>query len=413
MEKLRIVVSGFIGLFPTGGVTWDYIQYPLGLKLMGHDVYYIEDTFQFPKFQTDGRKWDDATDSINYLQSTMEFFGFGERWAYRDIASSKCYGLSLKQLLEICETADVFINISASACMRDEYLKIPKRVLVDTDPMFTQIEYLSQEEKNTIGDHGKMDFIIKNHNYLFSFGENIGNENCQIPTLGFKWNTTRQPICLKQWANNKNCESNNFFSTIMNWSVNPDLIYFGKLWGQKNLEFEKIMAVPRMLASSTFKVMISNLPDHTKALIQNAGWNILDPMEEIKGAEPYRKFINDSFAEFSVAKHTYVQSNSGWFSCRSACYLAAGKPVITQETGWSDFIPDGAGLISFTDEASAIEALIKVNENRNYHSRMATEIAVEYFDSFKILEDMLFKINDSSFEKTIKISENIFHAAGK
>ena len=114
MKKLRIVVGGYIGLYPTGGATWDYIQYPVGLALLGHDVYYLEDTAQYPSFQVEAKDWNDATACISYLKESMENFGFKDKWAYRDVASGNCYGMTLQKLLEICRTADVFINISLS-----------------------------------------------------------------------------------------------------------------------------------------------------------------------------------------------------------------------------------------------------------------------------------------------------------
>ncbi|MGL6269212.1 MAG: hypothetical protein ACRC2O_14870, partial [Chitinophagaceae bacterium] len=177
-DKLRIIVGGFIGLYPTGGVTWDYLQYPLGLKLLGHDVYYIEDTIQYSRFQTENTSWEDASYSISYLKNIMERFGFRDRWAYRDIASGQCFGLSPDKITQLCNTADVFINISASTFLREEYLKIPVRVLIDSDPMFTQIEYYNERYVKDTTDEYKMKFMVENHTHHFTFGENIEKEDC-------------------------------------------------------------------------------------------------------------------------------------------------------------------------------------------------------------------------------------------
>ena len=142
MKKLHIIVGGFIGVMPVGGVTWDYIQYPLGFSLLGHNVYYIEDTRLYPIYQKPGSNWDDCSASVEHLQKVMDHFGLKEKWAYRDEASGKCFGMTKEKIKEICKTADVFINISCSTFLRDEYLQIPARVLIDTDPMFTQIQHL-------------------------------------------------------------------------------------------------------------------------------------------------------------------------------------------------------------------------------------------------------------------------------
>src|SRR5688572_21667970 len=145
MKKLRIIVGGYIGLLPAGGVTWDYLQYPLGLYLMGHDVYYIEDTRLYPVYQTGEQEWHNSNYCIEKLQEVMNDFGFSERWAYRDEVTGTSFGLSELQIKKICDTADLFINISCSTFLRDEYLKIPIRVLIDSDPMFTQIQYLTSQ----------------------------------------------------------------------------------------------------------------------------------------------------------------------------------------------------------------------------------------------------------------------------
>src|SRR5262245_42636528 len=138
-KKLRIIVGGYIGLLPAGGITWDYVQYPVGFAELGHDVFYIEDTRVWPIYQTEGSDWGDCSSNISHLTSVMEAFGLQDRWAYRDEASGKCFGLSEERVQEVSRTADVFINISCSTFMRDEYRQIPARVLVDSDPMFTQI----------------------------------------------------------------------------------------------------------------------------------------------------------------------------------------------------------------------------------------------------------------------------------
>src|SRR5688500_9870473 len=133
MENLKIVVGGFIGLFPTGGATWDYIQYPLGLKWMGHDVYYVEDTMLYPIYQSGGDSWDDCSGGVEYLRQAMEKAGLGDRWAYRDVATGKLFGMSESKLKEVCASADVLLNVSSSLFMREEYVQIPVKILVDTD----------------------------------------------------------------------------------------------------------------------------------------------------------------------------------------------------------------------------------------------------------------------------------------
>jgi len=397
MKKLKIIVSGFIGLYPTGGVTWDYIQYPLGLKMQGHDVYYIEDTGQYSNYRISKRAWDDPYDSVNYLRQIMEKFGLKDAWAYRDTFGKNCYGMSLKKIMEVCSSADIFINISDSSICRQEYLQIKNRVLIDTDPMFTQLqtnEALQQDPRYPVNK-----FNINEYTHHFSFGENITEADCKIPSLGLIWRPTRQPICLNYWIDSalpiKTGSAS--FTTIMNWSTRSKLNYLNQEWGQKDVEFNKFISIPKNIKNVEFKIVLAASAkfknDVDTLLINNYGWKILDPLNKVKTTSDYKNFIRLSDAEFSVAKETYVKSNSGWFSCRSACYLAMGKPVVTQETQWSKYIPSGNGLFAFTDIESAIDAIKKVNSNLNYHSIKAKEIAYEYFDSNKVLHELLEKIN--------------------
>lgn len=395
MQKLRIIVGGYIGLYPTGGATWDYIQYPLGLKMLGHDVYYIEDTCQYPVFQANGNVWDDATACVQYLKEMMEIFGMKDQWAYRDVASGRSFGMTEKEINELCSTADIFINISCSTYPRDEYMKIPNRILIDSDPMFTQIQYM-MEENGVADKNWRTKIMIENHNYLFSFGENIGNPDCKIPVSNHEWKSTRQPVCLELWKNENNFNSR-AFTTIMNWSGRQKLNYNNEEWGQKDIEFEKFKNIPLHFSDLDFEVVV-NKPLNKESRfdpdsLEKLKWKILKPQDVVSDAESYKQFILKSGAEFSVAKETYVKSNSGWFSCRSACYLAAGRPVITEETGWSKYIPSGSGLLTFCSMSSAIDAIKEVKSNMKYHSKKAREIAFEYFDSSKVLSEMLGKLN--------------------
>ena len=391
MKKLKIVVGGYIGLYPTGGATWDYIQYPLGLKLLGHDVYYIEDTGQYPVYQLEEKAWDDCSYCVSYLQNAMSETGMSDRWAYRDVATNKVFGLSEQKLKEVVETADVFINVSASTVLREEYLKIPVKILVDTDPMFTQYQYYkTQEEGGTKA--AESEAFMKAHDLLFTFGLNIDAEDCRIPKFDFKWFTTKKPICIDFW-NDVNESNKRFgFTSILNWTERPAFIYDSESWGQKNVEFKKFYDLPSVTGQS-FDLIINrgNDPESLKSMefLKSLGWNILSPHDLIANKEDYKKFIKASVGEFSVTKETYIKSNSGWFSGRSACYLAAGKPVITQDTKWSRYIPAGEGLFAINDFESASSAVKAITSDYARHSKAATEVANEFFDSSKVLNEML------------------------
>ncbi len=392
MKKLRVIVGGFLGIMPAGGISWDYVQYPLGFALMGHDVYYIEDTRLYPIYQKPGSNWDDCSSCVEHLQKVMDYFGMKDRWAYRDEASGKCFGLSESKIKEICSKADIFVNISCSTFLRDEYFQIPARILIDSDPMFTQIQYLSQQ-MFTPGKP-RLRELIDQHNYLFTFGENMGSADCRIPNCDKIWHTTRQPVCLDYWKPASLAGVNGgTFTTLMNWTAAKKLNYANEEWGQKDVEFNKFIQLPHLVPQIQLSMVVNQTggTDQTlkKQEVEEKGWKILSPDLHAADWVSYQNFINQSSGEFSIAKETYVKGHTGWFSCRSACYLAMGKPVVTQDTGWSKIIPSGKGVFAFDDLETAAKALEKVVADYGRQSLFAKQIAKEYFDSNKVLNQLL------------------------
>lgn len=392
-ERLRIVVGGFLGLLPAGGVAWDYVQYPAGLAALGHDVYYIEDTRLWPIYQPSGDGTDCAA-NVAHLAAVMAAFGLADRWAYRDEASGQCFGLSETEVHAICRSADILINVSCATVLRDEYRAIPVRVLIDSDPMFTQIQYAAQASLTS--SPSGMRALVDGHTHHFTFGENIGADDCRIPTCGVYWRPTRQPICLAYWPQTRlPCAPDTAYTTLMNWTAAQPLEYDGELWGQKDSEFRRFMALPRVaaelpgarpLAVAVGQTLGAPFP---AAEAQQAGWQVLDPQRCAPDWQRYRRFVQQSWGELSVAKQTYVKARTGWFSCRSACYLATGRPVIVQDTGWSRFIPSGCGLLAFDDLAGAAAALAEVAADPQRHARAARVIAEQWFDSDRVLSDLL------------------------
>jgi len=392
-HRTRVVVGGFIGLLPAGGVTWDYIQYPVGLAELGCDVYYIEDTRLWPVYQSSQNGEADCHSNVAYLKHVMEAFGLGDRWAYRDEASGECFGLSLERVREICASAEVFLNISCSTFLRDEYLAIPGRALIDSDPMFTQIQYATQQTF-TSGE-SSLRSMINAHTHLFTFGENIGQPDCRIPAGGHRWIPTRQPVCLEHWPETPQPPlSESSYTTLMNWTAGKPLVFEGETWGQKDVEFRRFMSLPRCVPGISLAVAVGQTTGapFPSGDAEAAGWTVLDPSQCAPDTGSYRSFLQKSRGEFSVAKETYVKAHTGWFSCRSACYLASGRPVIAQDTGWSRIFPTERGLFPFEDFAAAAEALRAAEADPVLHSKAARNIAREFFDSRHVLAGLLKEI---------------------
>jgi hypothetical protein len=233
--------------------------------------------------------------------------------------------------------------------------------------------------------------LVQDHTHRFTFGANVGNVSCRIPTLDLEWHPTRQPVVLDLWPASDSVAIAPFYSTVMNWSVVDDVTFEGERWGQKDVEFLRFLEMPQLLPEVPLGVAVSQTPESTfpAQRAREAGWIVLDAALCAHDARSYQEFITASRGEFSVAKQTYVKANTGWFSCRSSCYLAAGRPVVTQDTSWSRQLPTGRGLLAFHDQESAIDALRQVEADPKMHAAAAREIAHEYFDSSRVLREML------------------------
>ncbi len=388
---MRIVVSGFIGLIQAGGVTWDYLQYVLGLRRLGHDVYYVEDTALWPLYQDDADGVVSCASNIAYLAGVMSSFGLDDRWAYRDEVSGRWFGMTDTAVDRLLRSADALVNVSCSMATRDVLSSIPLRLLIDSDPMFTQIQAVDSIAFSP-GEPG-MRATIAAHTHHFTFGENIGEPDCAVPGSGVSWIPTRQPICLWEWPATPLPSRSLRFTTVMNWAATREFEYAGVTWGQKDVEFRRVIELPSRVPFLTLEIAVTQSNRGASAFPQDrvtdAGWRICDPRKEAADWQQYRGYIQGSLGELSVAKEAYVKAKTGWFSCRSACYLASGRPVVTQDTGWTKTLPQGRGLFGFVDEDSAAEALSAVASDPQRHSGGAIEVAQEFFDSGKVLSAML------------------------
>jgi hypothetical protein len=389
--RLRIVVGGYLGLAPAGGLAWDYLHYPLGFAALGHDVYYVEDTRLWPVYQAGDAA--DCTASVAFLAAAMEGVGLADRWAYRDEVTGRCFGLTEEETREVCRTADVLVNLSCASVPRDEHASVPVRILLDTDPMFTQIQYAEAGEGFTPGGSG-IRALVAGHTHHFTFGERVGREGCRIPACGVDWKPTRQPIHLAQWpAVELPSDTDAAFTTLMNWTAGRPLRHAGETWGQKDVEFLRLADLPRRVPALPLAVAVGQTggagEPFPREMAQANGWRVLDPGVCAPDPAAYRAFIQGSRGEISVAKETYVKGGTGWFSGRSASYLASGRPVVAQDTGWSRHLPAGEGLFAFRTADEAADALRQVAAEPGRHARAARRIAEEHFDGAVVLRRLL------------------------
>lgn len=385
------MVTGLIAQHPRlGGVAWDYLQYPAGLARLGHDVYYLEDSGEWP-YVTDGgtskESWiaHDATPNVRHLASVMERFGLADRWLYRFPIKPRWYGLSHRKRREVLATADLLVNVSGTLKRPWNYRQIPRLAYIDSDPAFTQVKLVLPR------GHNKFQRRLAAHDTFFSFGERIHDAPL---ANGIEWRPTRQPILLSEWR--AQSRSRDVFTTVMSWTSYRPLRHGGRSLGQKDVELRRFLDLPRAVRPTRLEVALGGTR-HVRwetgsangrtpqEALRAAGWRVVDAATVSGDLDAYRRYVEFSKAEWSVAKNGYVTGETGWFSCRSACYLAAGRPVVVQDTGFGAVLPVGAGICSFRTPEEAAEAVRAVEGDYARHSRAAREVAVEYFDSKRVL----------------------------
>jgi hypothetical protein len=377
-SKLRIIVTGLIAQYPLGGVTWDYFQYVLGLAHLGHDVYYLEDTGQWPYNPLEGGLGKDCAFNVDYLAGIMSRFALDGHWAYRFPWQSQWFGLSDAKRREVIQTADLLINISGTLERPDEYRQVRRLAYIDSDPVFTQVKLA----------RGQADFqrLVDLHDVHFSFGECLSPA---IPVTGHHWRPTRQPVVLSEW--HPATPYRDVFTTVMNWTSYKPVVYGNQSYGQKDMEFIRFGDLPSLIAPTVIEVAVNagKTRKTPRQLLAYKGWHVVDPADICPDFDSYRQYVESSKAEWSVAKNGYVLGQPGWFSCRSACYLAAGRPVVVQDTGFSNVFPVGEGLLPFTTVPEAVAAIKDVETHYASHAQAARDIAEAYFAADKVLTRLI------------------------
>jgi YHS domain-containing protein len=360
---------------------WQALQYLIGLHRLGYEVYYAEETGALPYDPRVKSAVVDPTYNVSCLQQTLERFGFADHWVYWDMGQDRHYGLSRDQLQVLYETADVILNLCGATPPRATNKGRGRWIYIETDPVFEQIR-AAQGEPRTL------DFLAR-HDACFTYGENLGAPDCPIPLAGVDWQKTRPPVVLDLWKERVDPACRHF-TTVATWhSKGKDITFQGQTYyWSKHVNFIKFLDLPRHTQQS-LELAVETGDDMSRAQLAAHGWHLADAAERSATVEDYREYISTSRGEFTVAKDIYVRPRTGWFSDRSVCYLAAGKPVVTQETGFSKFIPTGQGLLAFSTLEEAVSALATINADYVRHAHAAREIAVEYFAADKVLRKLL------------------------
>jgi hypothetical protein len=379
---MRIVVSGYLVRCPLGGYAWQTVHYLVGLRRLGHDVWFYEDTGCDPpaynpqtnEFGPDYRYGVDVTGAF------LDRIGWGDQWVFVDSVSRVEHGPAAGRADALLRESDLLVNLSGVNRIPLERRAGRPGVYVDLDPGVTQL---------CLANDGKaLRDVLDEHVALFTFGENIGTTRSAIPTGGYAWHPTRQPIVLDFWANAG--APGAAYTTIGKWvSRGRDAEYAGERYGwSKRDQWLRCLDLPSRTGAALEMAMDVTPPDDRERLAA-CGWRIVDPLAVSSDPWRYREYIRRSRAEFSLAKDMNVRLRSGWFSDRSACYLAAGRAVVLQDTGFGDVLPTGPGLHAFRTVEEASGALLAVEADPEGAAAHARSVARECFDAPTVLAAML------------------------
>lgn len=374
---MKIIFSGSIGRFPIGGHAWAQMQYLAGLRALGHDVFYLEecgDCSWVYNWRTE-QVTSELDYPTSYVRECLTPLGLDGRWIYR--AGEQSAGMDLNGFLDLCGQADLFVVRGVPLSMwREEYMRPKRRIFIDVDPGFIQIDIAN--------GHRQLIDTTSRCERLFTIGQRIGASDCTIPTSGRQWFKTLPPVALSLWPVATAANATHF-TTVMQWRGFREAVYGGVVYGQKDKEFPKFIDLPRHTQQPFQMALTGTSPEN----LANHGWEVIPGWIASETTASYREFIQTSRAEFSVAKHGYVLMRGGWFSDRSICYLASGRPVLVEDTGLTDWLPVGKGIVAFNDIPSAVKGIDDINSDYDNHRRAAREIAENVFSAERVLPPML------------------------
>jgi hypothetical protein len=380
--RLRIIVLGFLVREPTGGLAWAYLNYLCGLMELGHDVYYLEDSSDRPSCygaDLSGPSTDPAY-GLSFAARVLGNIGLGDRWGYYDAHTKTWQGPRKNDALVLCQTAELVLNVSGYNPIRDWLKSIPARAIIDIDPGFTQIRNLTNA---AFRRH------CADHTAFFSIGKNIGKPSCLIPDDGFPWQPIHQPVSLSAWPHVPAMRDGRY-TTVMTWESSAHPLEYGnlRLEMKKSVSFAPLIDLPSRVGS-IFELAIRARSESTLSMLRDANWGFANIDAVSSDPWTYQEFIQQSRAELGITTAGYLTTRCGWFSERSIGYLASGRPVLQQDTGFPDWLPCGAGVFAFRSAEEAAQAIARIESDYDAHCRAARELAEEYFAAPRVLNPLI------------------------
>ena len=383
----KIVVLGMMTKMPVAGVVWQTAHYLVGLERLGFEVYYVEAHARTPSMFMEAKADDGTAKAAGFIDGVMRRFGLEGRWAYHALHEerARCLGMSEARLKELYGSAALLINLHGGTLPLPEHAATGRLVYLETDPVQLQIE-LHENNPETIA-------FLEPHVAFFTFGENYGRKGCGLPVSErFTFKPTRQPVVLDFWQTEATREAAEaeVFTTVGNWQQPWREVYFnGQAYHwSKHFEFMKVMDLPRRV-SQPLELALSSFQEKDREMLESHSWRVRHALGFSTDPDAYQAYVAGSRGEFTVAKDQNVRLKSGWFSDRSATYLAAGRPVVTQDTAFGTVLPIGEGLFAFSTVDDAAEAIEQINSDYARHRRAASSIARECFAHDVVLGRLL------------------------
>jgi hypothetical protein len=386
--RLRLVVLGMMGRCPFGGQTWLYLNWLRGFSRLGHDVYYVEDDATWPYDPRVDSVTDDPSYAAAHLERSLSGIGLPGRWAYRPLFKGReeCLGMSAARLLELYRDCDALLNLCGATVLNDDHRLARRRIYVETDPVTNQLELANGKEKTKR--------VLDEHDTIATYGESYGEPGCRVPLVGgYRYVKTRQPIDLELWSVVGETGGERY-TTIGNWKQKGhDVKWNGETYyWSKHHEFLKFVDLPQHRPSLSFELSLNIDEEADRKLLLDHGWRLSSPLRMSLEPFSYREFFQRSRGEWTVAKDQNVRLQSGWFSERDACYLASGRPVVAQSTGFERHLPTGDGLFAFRTLEEALAALDRIESDYPKACRAARAVAESHLEATRVCRAFLERV---------------------
>ncbi|MCK6690762.1 MAG: hypothetical protein L6Q97_01530 [Thermoanaerobaculia bacterium] len=374
----RIVLGSYMFRYPLGGMLSWALQYLLGLKDLGHEVFFVE-KYGYANACFDpvkGMMSNDCSHGLQVVGELLARFGLENKWCFVEYGD-RYHGISKKGIEDVFRSADVFFDMGTHGSWADEAAAASLRVLIDGEPGFTQIKMANKQVAG---------IPLVAYDRYYTNGKNLGLNGNPTPLAGIQWGRLFHPVKVDIFPLQPPPPAA-AYSTIMNWRSHDPIEYAGKVYGQKDVEFSKFLDLPRRVAAPMeLAVSGKDVPVET---LQDNGWTVRDGRLVTLSFDAFRDYLSASRGEFSICKNVFIANRTGWFSDKSAAYLASGRPVVLQDTGFSDHLPCGDGLFAVNTADEAAAAIQEIECNYERHSSAARAIACEYLDAKKVMKQLL------------------------